>query len=235
MLLTALAILPGVILLYLVYQLDKIEKEPPKLLVKLLLFGALSIIPAVGLEFLGQNVLSLILLSDSLLYAIINNFLIIALVEEGCKFFFTYIGVWKNKAFDYRFDAVVYAICVSLGFAIVENIMYVHQFGLVNAIMRALMSVPGHCIFALYMGYYIGQAKMQEKMGNPNKKKSLWKAILIPVLIHGTYDFIATSVNLAPNLGGILFILFLLFVIGIEITAIIQIRKFSKEDMPMPY
>lgn len=230
MLLTALAIIPGIVLLYFVYKLDKIEKEPRKLLAKLFFLGALSIIPAVIVELLAQRGLLSLFYADSFAYSFFSNFIGIALVEEGFKYLFTYIGAWKSKEFDYRFDGIVYAIFVSLGFAIVENIMYVYQFGLTTAIFRALMSVPGHCIFGLYMGYYLGIAKMQEKMGNPNMKKTMWKAILVPTLLHGSYDLMATSAS-----NGIVGILFLLFVIAIEVTAIINVRKYSKEDMPMPY
>lgn len=227
--LTALAILPGAVLLVMVYRLDKIEKEPLPLLIKLFIFGILSIIPSVICELIGENILGAMFSSPSVISSIVENFLVIALAEEGFKYIFTMLGSWKSKEFNYRFDAIVYAICVSMGFAIVENIMYVAQYGLATAIMRAVMSIPGHCIFALFMGYYMGIAKMQEKMGNPKKGKSLFLAILVPVLLHGAYDFLASSGS------GFTTILFFVFIIGIEINAIIQIRKFSKEDLPMPY
>ena len=70
---------------------------------------------------------------------------------------------WNHPAFDYRFDAVVYCVFAALGFAALENILYVAQFGFAVAVSRALLSVPGHCFFAVYMGIYLGQAKMVER------------------------------------------------------------------------
>lgn len=229
MFLTALAIIPGAVLLAMVYKLDKIEKEPKKLLVKLFIFGILSIIPSIIFEMIGEGIMSVLFSKQSFIAMFIENFFVIALVEEGFKYLFTMLGSWKDKAFNYRFDAIVYAICVSMGFAIVENIMYVSQYGLMTAIMRAVMSIPGHCIFALYMGYYMGNAKMQEKMHNPKKGKSLRLALLVPVLLHGSYDFMASSSSEIMTLA------FLIFVVVIEVNAIIQIRKYSKQDMPLPY
>ena len=93
---------------------------------------------------------------------------------------------WKHPAFDYRFDAVVYCVFSALGFAALENILYVAQFGLSVAVPRALLSVPGHFFFAVYMGIYLGEAKRAEREGEGFlRDRFLRESILVPVLLHG--------------------------------------------------
>ena len=76
----------------------------------------------------------------------------VGLIEEGSKFFFLYRFTWKDKAFNYRFDGIVYAVFVSLGFAALENVFYVFNYGTGVALQRALLTIPGHMSFAVYMG-----------------------------------------------------------------------------------
>ena len=155
------ALVPAVFLMVQVYRLDRIEKEPPGLLLKLVLFGALSGLAAGVVEGALTRALE-VLLSGSALRLVIENFLAVALVEEACKRWVVMKFAWNHPAFDYRFDAVVYCVFAALGFAALENILYVAQFGFAVAVSRALLSVPGHCFFAVYMGIYLGQAKMVE-------------------------------------------------------------------------
>ena len=89
----------------------------------------------------------------SVLWALVlENFLAVALVEEACKRWVVLKFAWRSPAFDYRFDAVVYCVFAALGFAALENILYVAEYGFAVAVSRALLSVPGHCFFAVYMG-----------------------------------------------------------------------------------
>ena len=138
------ALVPAVFLMVQVYRLDRIEKEPPGLLLKLVLFGALSGLAAGVVEGALTRALE-VLLSGSALRLVIENFLAVALVEEACKRWVVMKFAWNHPAFDYRFDAVVYCVFAALGFAALENILYVAQFGFAVAVSRALLSVPGHC------------------------------------------------------------------------------------------
>ena len=227
--LTVLAILPGIVLLGYVYKLDKIEKEPKGLLIKLFILGMAIVVPVAFVEIFLEQFLTMLFYTNTLLYQVIENFLCVALIEEGFKLIALRLGSWNHREFNYRFDGIVYAVCVSMGFAIVENIMYVSQGGLSVAIARALMSIPGHCIFAVYMGYYYGLSKLQDKMHNPYKGLSSLASIVIPVLLHGSYDLMASSNS------DVMTIVFLIFVLVIEIISFIKVRQYSKEDMPMPY
>ena len=224
--LTLLSILPSIILFIVVYKGDKIEKEPSKLLWKLFWFGALTTISAMILE----QVLSVFVLEftyeESLIYELIDNFIITALIEEGGKYFVLKKCTWKNKAFNYTFDGVIYAVCSSLGFATLENIFYIMGDSIETAIMRGLLSVPGHVIDAVYMGCYYGMAKYEEAHGNTQGSKSnLKKAIFVPVLIHGFYDFCLSTHY------TIFLVVFFVFEIIITVKAVKKFKALSKEDM----
>ena len=225
--LVALAVIPGLLIILYVYKKDKVEKEPKRLLIKLLIFGAISVIPAVIYEVFAEGLLESRITDgmDELLIVAIDNFLAIALAEELFKYLFLKWGSWKHPAFDYRFDALVYSICVGMGFAITENIMYVVQDGFKVAVFRALTSIPGHACFAICMGIYYGEAKLMEKMGFAARSKALRrKALWMPVLMHGFYDF-CLSVDLWWML-----VVFFVYIIVTDVVMIMKIRKYSRED-----
>ena len=218
------AVLPAAVLMSYIYKKDTLEKEPPALLRKLALFGIAAIIPAIILETVGSAVLSMFFETNSLAYAVLMNFVVIAGAEEGCKFFFLKRKSWNSPDFNCQFDGVVYAVFVSLGFALLENIMYVLQYGFSTAVARALLSVPGHACFGVFMGSFYGMAKRYENGGCPrNCQNCLRRSVLLPMLLHGIYDFIATT-----NIGGaVVFLVFVAvtFAYGIRLT-----NRLSKED-----
>lgn len=197
------------------------------MLAKLFFFGVLSLIPAFILEIAADTFIVKGVMAgfDPIIVALVENFICVALIEESCKYFFLKKGSWNHPAFDYCFDAIVYSVVVSLGFAAVENILYVFQHGAHVGILRAVTAVPGHAIFGIFMGHYYGMAKMQESAGNIAASKSLLKkALFVPMLLHGFYDFTASMGN------GIMTIVFYIFVIVLDVIAICRIRKYSSED-----
>ena len=202
-----LAIIPGIVLIVQVYKQDKIEKEPIGLLFKLLFGGALTVISAVLLETFGEWLISTVFSTPSRITVAIDCFLVVAVAEEAGKYLVLKHITWKHRAFNYRFDGIVYAVCVSMGFAIVENVLYVASGGITTAILRALTAVPGHCIFAIFMGHYYGEAKLCESRGNiPGMDKYQRLAFLVPVLIHGFYDFCLSVESWAATLTFFVFI-----------------------------
>ena len=186
----AAAVLPALYLMNYVYKKDTIEKEPRGLLVSLVFCGAASGIASIILETVGSNLLNSTQISpDSSLYAILMAFLVVALVEEGTKYIFLKLRTWKHPAFNYRFDGVVYAVFVSLGFAAFENILYVSQYGLSVALPRAFLSIPGHMSFAVVMGIFYGRAKLSERLGDPQgARTNRLTGYVAAVFLHGFYD-----------------------------------------------
>lgn len=223
--LLSMALLPAGILLGYIYRMDTIEKEPTKLLLRLFLFGCLCAIPASILEGIGEAMLSG--LGDTVLHLALEAFLVVAVAEEGCKFAFLCTS-WKNPAFNYRFDAIVYAVCVSLGFAALENVLYVMQYGFGTALIRAFTSVPGHCFFGVYMGYWYGKAKHARYYGLPGSGTCLALSFIIPTLLHGFYDFCCFMSG-----NGLFIAIFYAFLIAFFIAAIRCVKKASAEDVPI--
>jgi RsiW-degrading membrane proteinase PrsW (M82 family) len=220
-----ISVLPSVVLGYYVYKKDKIEPEPGGLLAKIFIFGSLSIIPAIIIELILTGVLGTVgITDDSNLIGLFLYYLIgVGLVEEGCKWLIMKLTTWNNKEFDHIFDALVYAVFASLGFATIENILYVFQNGLYTGILRAVLSVPGHAFFGVYMGYYYGIAKQCHLNGqNKLSSSALFKSIAIPTLIHGLFDFL-----LSTEYEEVIIVYFAL-VIFLYITAFIKINRFSK-------
>ena len=154
-LLILIALLPAAALAVYIYRKDAIEQEPVNLLLRLAGFGALSCVPAALAEMVISGAFRLIGIPDaSYLGSFLNAFAMAALCEELCKFYFLNRQTWRHPAFDYQFDGIVYAVTVSLGFAALENVQYVLQYGLSTGLVRAVTSVPGHAIFGVFMGYY---------------------------------------------------------------------------------
>jgi RsiW-degrading membrane proteinase PrsW (M82 family) len=177
------SITPVVIFMFLIYYKDSI-KEPIGLLMKCFFGGFLTIIidlilvkliSPIGTEF-----------SSAFGKAFFDAFLQAGFPEEFSKFIILYWIVWKHKDFDQHFDGIIYAVFVSMGFALIENILYVFQGGMGVAIARAVLAVPGHGFFGVAMGYYFSLAKFHT---GPKKNEFLAKCILVPAILHSLYDF----------------------------------------------
>ncbi len=174
---------PVFIILFYIYFRDKYDKEPLGLLAKSVGAGMLAVIPIL----LVEHLLVLIMPNfGKVASAAYNAFIVAGSTEELVKYLALYLLVWKSPSFNEKFDGIVYAVFVSLGFAAVENILYVTDNGFQTALVRALTAVPAHAIFGVTMGYYFGIAHMYAEIRTEN----LRKAILIPIALHGIYDFI---------------------------------------------
>lgn len=222
------AVLPAIFLLRYIYREDKIEKEPRPLLISLLFWGVAAALVSIALEYLGQNILSSLIDKTTQTYTIVFAFLVVAVVEEGTKFIFLKRRTWRDPNFNYRFDGIVYAVFVSLGFAAFENIQYVFGYGLSVALSRALLAIPGHMGFAVFMGLFYGHAKRCESSGNKKgKTANLWAGYFAAVLLHGFYDSCAMIGNVLST------VLFVAFVVIMYIVVIRLIKKESASDRPI--
>ena len=222
----ALTLVPALALLAYVRKKDWLEPEPPKLVWGLFGLGVLSVIPAFFLELGALYVLSLWLDRESLVFRLIQWFLVVGLAEEGSKYAMLYKKTWKHPAFNCTFDAVVYAVAVSAGFALAENITYLINYGSSAMLIRALVSVPAHICFAVLMGSWYGSAKRLNTWEQPEKSRSARRlALLVPVLAHGLYDLIVSGVN-----SGEAVALFIIFVAVMFLVCFLRVRKLSNTD-----
>lgn len=224
----AAAVLPAIVLMRYIYKHDRIESEPIGLLMRLLVAGGLSILPAILLETAGQYFFALFLPPKSLIYAVLLMFFVVAPAEEGCKYFFLKRRTWKHPAFNYRFDGVVYAVFVSLGFAALENIGYVMQFGLSVALTRAIFSIPAHMGFAVFMGTFYGRAKVCEINGDwQGVRHNTRAALFVPMLFHGFFNACLTLETSASML------VFIGFTVAMYIVVIRKIKREAIADIKL--
>ncbi len=223
--LIAAAVITAVLLLVYVYKKDKLEKEPASLLGVLLLQGIISTALAAYAERIGAKLLSALLPSESLLYQAVFYILVVGLAEEGFKFLLLKRRTWLTPHFNCQFDGVVYAVFVSLGFALWENIDYVVMYGFSTALIRAVTAIPGHACFGVFMGAWYGLAKSHERHGHAEYAKlCLRLSLLCPVLLHGAYDLIASL----DEPWAVRF--FMVFIALMFISAYAAVRGLSKRD-----
>ena len=197
-LLTA-ALLPALFLWYYVWKHDP-QPEPTSWLVKAALYGAGISIPVAIVEMLIEGAL-LGGAPTTLFGTTIQAFFVAALPEESFKLLVLWLILRRNPYFDEHFDGIVYAVCVGLGFAAIENVFYVfgeEESWLGVAIARALLAVPGHYAFAVLMGYYYSVYHFVDR-----SPRTAACVLLVPVLAHGVYDAIALSGTVDPSIGGL--------------------------------
>ena len=195
--LLALAIAPGIAICLFIYFKDKYNKEPLGLLILSFFMGVLSIIPAVIIQIALTKPVEHIM-GKGMLYTAVFSYLIVALGEEGSKFLALRFIPYRRKAFDDPFDGIVYAVVVSMGFATLENILYVMDHGFATGILRMFLSVPAHATFGVLMGYHVGLARFDPA----NKRKYMFLAIFWPVVFHGTFDFLLFVGNTWMHFAG---------------------------------
>ena len=219
------AVIPAIALLVMVYRADRVDKENPMLLLRLVLMGVFATTIAKLLERAGVFVLNNIFRYETVLYNVLLYFGVVAFAEEGAKYALLKRTTWGLREFDCRFDGVVYAAFVSLGFALWENIGYVMMYGLGTALLRAVTAVPGHACFGVFMGCWYAQAREASRLGQADASKQLRVgAVVVPALIHGAYDFLATRMeDFTPWL-------FVAFVIVLFVLTFKIVRKFARED-----
>lgn len=191
-----LAIFPIIIILLFVYYNDK-NKEPFFLLLRLFLSGFISCGIVLFVSGHLETFASVFspTSSKNIYQTFIYSFVGVALVEEISKWFMVYAIGYHNKSFDEVYDGLVYAVFVSLGFAFIENILYVLISNSIStAIVRALCAVPSHACDAIFMGHHLSLAKQYAMKGNKRKERQqLLLSIIMPAFIHGVYDFCLLS------------------------------------------
>lgn len=182
LILLGIAMAPGVAIGLYIYLNDKHEREPIGLLLRAFFFGTI----AVAITYvLTQQINKFISIDPkNLTEQAIHAFLIVALVEESSKFLFVRGVLYRNVNFNEPFDGIVYSVMVGMGFATLENIVYVMNEGVGVGIMRMFTAVPAHATFAILMGFYLGKAKFEHKKGY-----YAVYALGVATLFHGAYDY----------------------------------------------
>jgi RsiW-degrading membrane proteinase PrsW (M82 family) len=204
-----------VLLLVYIYRQDKYEKEPLKMLILAFLGGIVSIF----LTLFVVSVINRLWCSDTVFY---SAFIEAGFPEELCKFIVLFLLIWWNKNFNEYMDGIVYATFVSMGFACIENILYVFSSGFGTGIVRAIISVPGHFLFGVLMGYFLSLAKFSRN----GKLGYILLSIFVPAIVHGLFDWLLMVTDEVGILGQLcILILFIIGDIALWIVGIRSIRR----------
>jgi RsiW-degrading membrane proteinase PrsW (M82 family) len=178
-----------------IYLRDRFEREPLRLLIFSFILGAISTIPAGVFQF-STGVASNDISTYSLPALFFTTMFLIAGSEELSKFLMFRWFIYRRPEFDEPYDGIMYAVAISLGFAALENFVYVLGFGLQIGLLRAVTAIPAHCAFGVFLGYYAGRAKF---IVPERASRELSRGLLAAVFAHGLYDFCAFSSD--PNVS----------------------------------
>ncbi len=183
-LLLLLAILPGILITWFIYQKDKYQKEEPRNLVLCFALGLAVTLPVITLEkwAMGTGTPSHV----GAFRILMVSFLVVAFFEELVKFAILTLLPYRKPYFDEPIDGIIYAVAIAMGFATLENILYAYEYGIETTILRAFSAVPAHASFAVIMGYFVGRSKFAPD----HRIYFLAMGLLLPILIHGTYNFL---------------------------------------------
>lgn len=224
-----IAVIPGIALTLAAYLTDRYDREPISLLMKVFILGCLSVIPAAIVE----NFLMSFNIFRWLLGPAYQAFIVAGLTEEFFKREVVLRTAFRSHAFDEKLDGIIYAAFSALGFATVENIIYVVFRFTTNphiGIYRGVFSVPAHMLFAVTMGYYLSLAKFSQK--DITNRHYLRRSWLIPAILHGTFNFILMS-NL-PRLMT-LFIPFVVYLWAINLRKLNRFYLESRDLFKVEY
>ena len=168
---------PALALMSFFYLKDKIT-EPLPLIIRTFIFGGLLVFTIMFIQYAFE--------SDQIGNLFIQSFFVVAFLEEFFKWFIFIYVIYQHTQFNTHYDGIVYAVSISLGFATVENVLYLLVNGIEYAFTRALFPVSSHALFGVIMGFYFGKAKMNPE----NRAGNIVLALFIPIILHGIYNFI---------------------------------------------
>lgn len=205
---------PAFALMSFFYLKDRFT-EPLHLIIRNLIYGAILVLPIMFMQYVLQ--------AEGIGNGnLIHSFFVIALLEEFFKWFIFIYTIYHHTAFDAHYDGIVYAVAIGLGFATLENFLYLLSNGLEYAFSRALFPVSSHALFGVIMGFYFGKAKMETS----HKKRNLLFALLIPFLFHGIYNYILIKVTSDWLILLVPFMIFL-WIIALRRVKIANAKKLS--------
>lgn len=210
--LLALAVAPGAAIMLYIYLKDKHEREPLGLLMTSFALGVFSAFITLALTEI-VNLLVATKEPDEV-STFVDAFFKVAFIEEFSKFIFVRFVLYPNKNFNEPYDGIIYAVMVSMGFATLENILYVYQSGWVTGIIRMFTAVPAHATFAIMMGYFLGKAKFTHS-------RMLYFSLvglLTAAFFHGTYDYFLMIGEVKKEWTGVWVFAFISLIVGLVLS-----------------
>jgi len=221
--LIVIALTPAIAIGLAIYFTDRYDKEPALLLLKLFMLGAFSVLPVIAVE----RTLMYFNIFSGLGASAYTAFIVAGLTEESFKMTVVLKTAYYKKYFNEKLDGIIYAVFAALGFATIENLMYILGSYSINpyvGISRGIFSVPAHALLAVTMGYYLSLAKFS--YNRQIESNYLKKALFIPVFFHGCFDFILMAD--VPSLL-VLFIPYVIYLWIVNLRKLNQYYQDSKE------
>jgi RsiW-degrading membrane proteinase PrsW (M82 family) len=219
----SLALIPVIILVVMLVYTDRHNREPAGLLAKVFLFGLLASVPVLIIQVILNSVSA----ATGIYGIIFQSFIVAGLTEEFMKRQVVLRFAFRNPAFDEKLDGIIYCAFAALGFAAIENVLYLFSYYPTTpsvALYRAAFSVPAHMLFGITMGYYLSLSKY---CNNPVLCKRYFnRSLIYPVLMHGTFNFLL-SINLPMLLAFVPFVIFL-WIYNMK-----KLNRFYKESREM--
>lgn len=174
------AIAPGLALFSYFYLRNQMATEPRKTLFRTFIFGLLITFPIMFIQYVLQE-------EELITNPFFLNVVFSSTMEEFFKWFIIFAFIYRHVEFDDPYDGILYGAAASLGFATMENLLYLLTFGIDTAFMRALLPVSSHALFGVVMGYYFGKSKFTK---NNRSMEYLVLSIGAPLLLHFAYNSI---------------------------------------------
>lgn len=214
--LLTVAIAPGLALFSYFYLRKQIAKEPSRTLFHTFLYGGLMTFPILFIQhvFEEENIFT---------HVFLRNVVFTSGLEEFFKWLILLLAIYRHIEFKDAYDGILYGASVSLGFATVENILYLFTYGTEIAFIRALLPVSSHALFGVVMGYYIGRAKFAVEA---DKRKMLFLAFFAPYVLHFTYN----SIFLVQQFALYLAVPFMLFLWWFGLTRVKYAHTFAMQQ-----
>lgn len=175
------AISPAVAIMTFIYLSKRIELEPLPLIIRMFIIGVIMVFPIMFIQYAFE-------VEGVFHNPLMKSVFLVGLLEEFSKWFFLLFVAYRHSDFDHHYDGIIYGVAVSLGFATIENIIFLFQNGIQIAMLRAIFPVSSHGLFGIIMGFYMGKAKFR----TTRSRWCLGLGLLIPVGLHTVYDYIIT-------------------------------------------
>lgn len=214
-----LVLIPVYVFVRYIYYRDKIEKEPKMLIIILFILGIITVyLSNYSWNFIVSKIPEIKeeIGNDNKYIKFLISYGEIGFIEETIKYIILVIIIYRNKNYNYEYDGIVYATAISLGFAFVEGIKYGMMNNLFITLVRSILTIPMHAVYGILMGYYLSKSK---KNIQSRSFYYMYMALLVPIFIHGTSDYLLSTLN-QKNL--------LIYIIYAMIIYIIVLKKIDE-------
>jgi len=182
-----MAVVPSILLVLYFMNADRARTEPRGEVARAFLLGIVATLPALLLELAADAFLRPWFVNP-VYFALIEAFVVAALCEEWVKLLVVRRFIYRRAEFNEVMDGIVYTVAAGLGFACMENILFVASGGMTVALTRAFTAVPLHAVCSALLGYSIGRAHFAATAAE--EERLLRGGLMLAVLVHGLYDFL---------------------------------------------